>query len=79
MLPEKPSWCRNEHVCQEGQQSVKTFERSNGLDTALYKNYLLLPLSLESPPPVMFVSITILIRFYYDLFEFAPDNAIVGR
>ena len=25
-------------------KSVKRFERSNGLDTALYKNYLLLPL-----------------------------------
>ena len=34
---EKPSWCRNEQVCQ-GRTSVKRFERSNGLDTALYKN-----------------------------------------
>ena len=34
---EKPSWCRNEQVCQ-GRISVKRFERSNGLDTALYKN-----------------------------------------
>ena len=34
---EKPSWCRNEHVCQ-GRISVRRFERSNGLDTALYKN-----------------------------------------
>ena len=34
---EKPSWCRNEQVCQ-GRKSVKRFERSNGLDTALYKN-----------------------------------------
>ena len=33
---EKPSWCRNEQVCQ-GRISVKRFERSNGLDTALYK------------------------------------------
>ena len=33
---EKPSWCRNEQVCQ-GRKSVKRFERSNGLDTALYK------------------------------------------
>ena len=28
-FPEKSSWCRNEQVCQ--------FERSNGLETALYK------------------------------------------
>ena len=35
-FPEKPSWCRNEQVCQ-GRKSVKRFERSNGLDTALYK------------------------------------------
>ena len=34
---EKPSWCRNEQVCQ-GRISVKRFEMSNGLDTALYKN-----------------------------------------
>ena len=34
---EKPSWCRNEQVCQ-GRISVKRFERSNVLDTALYKN-----------------------------------------
>ena len=42
---EKPSWCRNEHVCQ-GRKSVKRFERSNGLDTALYNNYLYLYLYL---------------------------------
>ena len=37
---EKPSWCRNEQVCQ-GRKSVKRFERSNGRDTALYiKTYL---------------------------------------
>ena len=40
-FPKKPSWCRNEQVCQ-GRKSVKRFERSNGLDTALYKNYLYL-------------------------------------
>ena len=34
---EKSSWCRNEQVWQ-GRISVKRFERSNGLDTALYKN-----------------------------------------
>ena len=34
---EKPSWCRNEQVCQ-GRKSVKGFERSNGPDTAQYKN-----------------------------------------
>ena len=43
-FPEKPSWCRNEQVCQgsstAGEESVKRSERSNGLDTALYKNYL---------------------------------------
>ena len=33
----KPSWCRNEQVCQ-GRISVKRFEPSSGLDTALYKN-----------------------------------------
>ena len=36
-FPEKPSWCRNEQVCQGG-QSIKRFERSNGLETALNKN-----------------------------------------
>ena len=36
-FPEKSDWCRNEQVCQ-GRKSVKRFERSNGLDTALYKN-----------------------------------------
>ena len=34
---EKSSWCRNEQLCQGG-GSVKRFERSDGLDTALYKN-----------------------------------------
>ena len=34
---EKPSWRRNEQVCQ-GRKRVKRFERSNGLDAALYKN-----------------------------------------
>ena len=33
--------CRNEQTCLSGMaKSVKRFERSNGLDTALYKNYL---------------------------------------
>ena len=36
-FPEKSDWCRNEQVCQ-GRKSVKRFDRSNGLDTALYKN-----------------------------------------
>ena len=40
-LPEKPSWCRNEQVCQ-GWQKVQLFELSNGPDIALYKNYLYL-------------------------------------
>ena len=31
------SWCRNEQVCL-GRKSVKNFESSNGVDTALYKN-----------------------------------------
>ena len=39
-FPEKPSLCRNEQVCQWGAKSLKRFERSNGLDTAL-KTYLL--------------------------------------
>ena len=39
-FPEKSSWCRNEQVCQG--VMVKRFERSNGLDTALYKNIPLL-------------------------------------
>ena len=34
---EKPSWCRNEQVCQ-GRKGVKRCEWSNGLDTALYNN-----------------------------------------
>ena len=42
-FPEKPSWCRNEQVCHAGEAtSVKRFARSNGLDTALYKNYFFL-------------------------------------
>ena len=41
-FPEKPSSCRNKQVCQWRATSVKRFERSNGLDTALYKNYLYL-------------------------------------
>ena len=41
MLPrEVSSWCRIEQVCQGEAKNVKRFERSNGLDTALYKNYL---------------------------------------
>ena len=43
-FPEKPSWCRTEQVCQGGAKSVNRFdfERSDRLDTALYKNYLYL-------------------------------------
>ena len=41
-VPEKSSWCRNEQVCQ-GRKSVKRFERSDGLDTAVYKTYPFLP------------------------------------
>ena len=36
--PEKSSWFRNEQVCQGW--GVKCFERSNGVDTALYKKHL---------------------------------------
>ena len=39
----KPSWCRNEQVCQ-GRKSVKRFVRYNGLNTAVYKNVPLLSL-----------------------------------
>ena len=47
MLPEKPSWCRN--VGPSGRaKSVKRFERSNGLDTALYKKNLYLFLLNEA-------------------------------
>ena len=42
----KPSWCRNEQVCQ-GRKSVKRFVRYNGLNTAAYKNVPLSPLSME--------------------------------
>ena len=41
---QKLSWCRNEQVWQ-GRKSVKRFERSNGLDTALYKTNLVMVLS----------------------------------
>ena len=37
-FPEKPSWCRNEQVCQGGQKCKALF----GPDIALYKNYLYL-------------------------------------
>ena len=37
-FPEKSSWCRNEQVYI---LSVKRFEHSNELDTALYKNITL--------------------------------------
>ena len=61
---EKPSWCRNEQVCQ-GRKSVKRFEGSNGLDTALYKN---IPLLLH----VIFflitwISLAILMGYIYHL------------
>ena len=36
-IPEKSRWCRDDQVCQ-GRKSVERCERSNGLDTALYKN-----------------------------------------
>ena len=36
-FPEKLSWRRNEQVCQ-GRKSVKRFERTDELDTALCKN-----------------------------------------
>ena len=49
IFPEKSSWCRNEQVCQRS-KSVKHPGRSNGLDTALYKN---LPVYLD------FISATI--------------------
>ena len=48
---EKSSWCRNEQVCQ-GRKSVKRFERSNGLDTALYKN-IPLPFIHTKPFPLI--------------------------
>ena len=41
------------------QKSVKRFERSNGLDTALYKNYLYL-LHL-----IVFISIVVIKYFVY--------------
>ena len=44
-FPEKSSWCRNEQVCQR--LSVKRFERSNGLNTLLYKSISLLLLPSE--------------------------------
>ena len=37
---EMPSWCRNEQI-SHGRKSVKPFEWSNGLDTVLYKTYIL--------------------------------------
>ena len=46
---EKQSWCRNEQVCQ-GRISVTSFERSNGLDTALYKNIPFLRKQLGDRP-----------------------------
>ena len=54
MLLEKPSWCRNEQVCQGGQTSVKRFERFNRLDTALYKNYLYLVFFLTRASRLLF-------------------------
>ena len=45
---EKPSWGRNEQVCQ-GRKRVKRFERCNGLDTALYKNILFMISSILHP------------------------------
>ena len=51
-FPEKSTWCRNEQVCGggEGAKSVNHFEQSNGLDTALYKNYLFLQCNNLSLP-----------------------------
>ena len=47
---EKLSWyqIQNEQVCH-AEQSVFRFERSNGLDTALYKTYLYLIFTIRSP------------------------------
>ena len=39
-FPEMTSWCRNEQVLPGRATSVKRFERSNGPDISLYKNYL---------------------------------------
>ena len=38
-FPEKPSWCRNVLVFRGEGKIVQRFERSDWLDTALYKNY----------------------------------------
>ena len=46
---EKPSWCRNEQICQR-RKSAKRFERSNGLDMHLIKSTfftLILPLTVS--------------------------------
>ena len=43
MFQEKPSWCRMNRSVREGKK-----ERSNGLDNALYKNYLYLFLLADS-------------------------------
>ena len=44
MLPEEAELVSESTGLPGEEKSVKHFERSNGLDTALYKNYLLLPL-----------------------------------
>ena len=43
MLPGEADICVGMNRCARGGKSVKCFERSNGLDTALYKNCLLMP------------------------------------
>ena len=43
-IPVKSSWCRNEQVCQL--VKCKSLSASNGLDSALYKTYLVLSLSV---------------------------------
>ena len=71
-FPEKPSWCRNEQVCQGG-QNVKRFERSNGPDIALYKNYLFLPLVAVSALPRL-KSAAISCSFCFTSGSFMPIN-----
>ena len=70
---EKPSWCRNEQVCQ-GRISVQRFERSNGLDTGLYKKH-----TFYIPLPYCFNSNICIYNRYLHRTSFSPIFVVSSR
>ena len=65
---EKPSWCQNEQVCQ-GRKSVKRFERSSGLATALYITCLLFLLILiQKTFTIIYKDVLSIILFFIHMY-----------